>query len=251
MNDKLKAFKIWAPEDVEWAQWAKPVLFSKYPYHVRDVVKVAKIDWIDSVVKDTMIIVDLEGSGGVREGLAYAQMGYRPVPLYNGVQGEYSQPVIIKVDEIQNALFAGTETLASYTISPKAPPVFLLDSRRMTNDKRRGVFDNRWSVFPQDMPSATYLMQRGITKVVVRTEKILDDLSHILYRYQKEGISIYQCYKDESPKKITVRRPSRFKSLRYRFLVTLGLRRNSTGGFGSYVPETSQYNSGSGYRGIG
>lgn len=195
-----------------------------------------------------MIIVDLEAEHGVREGIFYAQLGYPPVPLYNGFPEK--QNSILKLESLQNELFASTKWLEECIIEKDAPPVFLLDSRRMDSDSSRNIFDNRWSIFPHDMPSATFLKQQGIEKVVIRAKYIKTDMEHILYRYQKEGLSIYIVReKDGNIDAINIKKPSRFKSLRYRFLVMLKLKRNSTGGFGAYVPDYSEY--GHGYYRIG
>lgn len=251
MDYRIETYERWAPFGALWTQWAKPVLFSSYPNRLSSIFKPSKVTWMNHVDYKTMIIVDVEGEAGVKEGVAYAKMGYRPVPLYNGVRGE-SQSRVVNVDNLQSALFAASQELEECVIAPDAPPVFLLDSKRMTGYKYIDIFDNRWVVFPQDMPSASFIKQNGIEKIVVRSDGIQDDLSHILFRYQKEGLVVYLCKsKDDVPTKITVKRPSRFKSLRYRFSVMLGLKRNSTGGFGSFIPEPSQHRSGYGYRGIG
>jgi hypothetical protein len=82
-------------------------------------------------------------------------------------------------------------------------------------------------------------LNNGIKKIIVYAEKIQDDLSHILMRYQEKGIEIYTCDAEGNLSKKTVSKPSRFKSLYYRFLVIFSLKRNSTGGFGSKIPEPS------------
>jgi hypothetical protein len=108
--------------------------------------------------------------------------------------------------------------------------------------KKPGTYDNRWCIFPQDMPSAAFLIKEGISRVIVRAESIQNDLSHILCRYQKEGIEIHFC-SGEAIKKIPITEPLNFKSLSYRFKVILGLTRNATGGFGSKIPEATQSSS--------
>jgi len=184
-----------------------------------------------------MIIVDLPGKRGIEEGLALARLGYRPVPLYNGVNKPNKEigSSIVDVRDIEAALFAGAEVLRTLRIAPAAPPVFLLDSNRMTMfGKLPGWYDNRWCVFPQDMPSATFLLKRRIQEVIVRSDKIRDDLSHILFRYQEQKIKVSLCCGSEINVK-TVSKPRWFKSLLYRFKVMLGLTRNPAGGFGGFV----------------
>jgi len=248
MDKRIEAFETWAPYGARWTQWAKPVLFSTWPKKSFVQFDDFVIGWTDQAERNTMIIVDTESGDSVKEGLAYAKLGYRPVPLYNGVRGE-DYDNLIDVEDLQNWLFAGAKVLKDLEISRDAPPVFLLDSRRLkAKTKKRGIFDNRWVVFPQDMPSSNFLKQNGITKIVVRSEHIQMDLAHILYQYQKDGLLILQCKKtSQQPERITVKKPSRFNGIGYRFLVTLGLKRNSTGGFGSFIPEQS----GSAYYGIG
>jgi hypothetical protein len=184
-----------------------------------------------------MIIVDLPGKLGVEEGLSLAKSGYRPVPLYNGVVAPNHSA--ISAFETAAALYAGADVLNGLSIVPAAPPAFLLDYERMSGvGKWPGSFDNRWSVFPQDMPSAAFLLKRLIKDVIVHSPGIQDDLAHILLRYQEQGISIFQCDGSEI-KGITVSKPSWFKKLYYRFKVTAGLTRNAAGGFGGVIPQQS------------
>lgn len=244
MKDNLEIYKIWAPEEVEWSQWAKPVLFmgernrfvSMNAEKRYDVLEVTKIDWISTASSNTMIIVDLPGVESIEEGMGLAHIGYRPVPLYNGVDG--LNP-LVDVRQLGFSLFRAADELSQIHLRENATPVFLLDSNRMEGSKTPGKFDNRWSVFAQDMPSASYLIEKGINKVIVRTHWIKDDLSHILCRYQDKGIDIYLCDKTNISTKTTVYEPPKFKSIFYRFAVMMGLRRNSAGGFGSTIPEPS------------
>jgi len=180
--------------------------------------------------------------------LALARAGhYRPIPLYNGVEGPSEESMVVNVKEITDALFQSANILEGLDLSPGAPPVFLLDSDRMkARGKQRGKYDNRWCVFPQDMPSASFLLDKGIKKVAVCSEggKIQNDLSHILYGYQGQGVKIYLL--NGSLKETKISKPSRFGSLSYRFKTILGLRRNATGGFGALVPEATQHSGGAG-----
>ena len=246
MSDNLETYKIWAPEDSVWAQWAKPVLFIHQPINSKIRMEFSDLTWNIKADNHTMVIVDLPGHTGVIEGVALARLGYRPIPLYNGVDGPSSS--IVKVTDIARALYQGADELITYPIRSDAPPVFILDSNRMSvGGKRPGVYDNRWCVFPQDMPSASFLNKEGITKIILRSDSIQNDLSHILRRYQELGIDIYISNEQEGEKKVDVVKPSRYKSLSYRFLTLFGLTRNSTGGFGAMIPEPTQTSSGRHY----
>ncbi len=250
MRDSLETYKIWAPEDSVWSQWAKPVLFIKQAQVNFNLGAIPDVQWIQSMDRQTMLIVDLPGVSGVLESLALARLGYRPVPLYNGVDGRTSF-MIVKVADIASALFQYEETLMSFFVRSDAPPVFMLDSNRMNGSgKMPGTYDNRWCVFPQDMPSAAFLVKEGIRRIIARSSGIQNDLSHILHRYQENGIDIYLCAGHE-PVKIEHVKPSQYKSLSYRFKTILGLTRNSAGGFGSKIPEATYSDSGTRYYGFG
>ncbi len=252
MRDNLETYKIWAPDDALWTQWAKPVLFIHKPNYVNTVLNTPTISWISEVDKNTMIIIDLPGVSGVLESLGLAQLGYRPVPLYNGVDGQNASSMIVQVEDIVKALYKGAEKLITYNIRSNAPPVLILDSNRMEGTGRQsGKYDNRWCVFPQDMPSASFLLNEGIHKVIVRSDSIRNDLSHILCRYQEQGIKIYQCNGKEVNSETTIVKPSKYKSLSYRFKVISGLIRNGTGGFGGRIPEPVESSSGGRYYGFG
>jgi hypothetical protein len=244
--DNESLYKIWAPNGVLWSAWAKPAMFVQKTDEQVSKFIIPKVDWV-TYKYNTMIIVDQEGADSIKEGIALAQLGYRPVPLFNGVKGPNGS--LIDMNELERALYWGGNILKELEIKEDAAPVFLLDSRRMFENKFVGGYDNRWCVFPQDMPSAELLLSKGIKNIIVRSHIIRDDLSHVLFRYQEKGLSVFLMDKILKPTK--VRKPSRYKSLKYRFKVLLGLRRNSAGGFGGYVPDPMQYSSGTGYRGIG
>ena len=247
----ITAYKNWAPDGVLWTEWTKPVLFAdieNIDWSAK--VEIPEINWIETVAADTAIILDLPGKTGVAEGMALARMGYRPVPLYNGVNCKSSKPAgaasvsktfsnnvvasihtqLVNSQEIAEALFACANEIAALNIEDDAPPVFMLDSNRMKGVTTYGMYDNRWRVFPQDMPSAAFLRQQGIKKIIVRTESIQKDLTHILFRYQEHGIPIRHC--GENGQTRVIRIPWFLKGLFYRFGAISGLFRNAAGGFG-------------------
>lgn len=246
MRDNLETYKIWAPDDALWTQWAKPVIFMNKMSYRYGKPQIPNISWIEGLDRNTMIIVDLPGAGSVLESLGLAQMGYRPVPLFNGVNAKYTR-VVVQVQDIVSALYTGADELLTCSIRTDAPPVFMLDYDRMIESRKQpGMFDNRWCVFAQDMPSAAFLQEHGIQRIIVRTIAIQDDLAHILYRYQEAGIAVFLSTGD-TPKKITVAKPPKYRSLAYRLKVIMGLTRNYAGGFGGIVPDV-HHSSGGAFR---
>ena len=256
----IEAYKIWAPDNALWTEWVKTVLFANMKNSNSEsfMLKIQNINWLNRLEQNTAVIVDLPGEKSVEESLALAYMGYRPVPLYNGICAqEANNNMIVDVNNLSQALYAGAEQLSSINIKNEAPPVFMLDSRRMKAwSKSPGMYDNRWCIFPQDMPSAAFLKKHNIDRVIVRTEltqtffakafyedNIQQDLSHVLYRYQEAGIKIQiSCAGNlvarngnDEVKDITISKPPQYKSLFYRISVILGLSRNMAGGFGRQI----------------
>jgi hypothetical protein len=246
-------FEIWAPAESVWSQWAKPALFAS-PVSPDQGLGPEGID-LEPLLKGVppageraAVIVDLPGALSVRAGLELAEHGYRPVPMYNTT---VEPRAIVNAADIRRALEDNASTLLSYKIEPDAPPAFMLDSKRLLEPTiiEPGVYDNRWIVFPQDFPSATFLLSRGIRRaVLVRTLEVgrMKDVDDVLARWGKGGIELTQTF--TSPAGVlSPYTASRWWPVRLFFLFSLmllGLKRNSAGGFGARIPEAS---SGSGW----
>jgi hypothetical protein len=249
----LECYAAWAPEDAVWSPWAKPVLFVALDTLVvppgGTTPPAPDTTRLPDARRDMAVIVELAGGESVRMGLELARRGFRPVPLYNATDGP--SPAV-DVRPIAEGLLTGAAVLRETRLEPEAPPAFLLDAgRRPTAVLSPGRYDNRWIVLPQDFPSATFLLGRGIRDVVLiqRGEgPPREDLAHVLRRWQDSGIRIASLDLEGSrtAERIEVRPPSRFRQVWYRVIALLGLRRSNVGGFGAVVPEET---SGSGFRG--
>jgi hypothetical protein len=258
MNEK-EVFAAWAPQDSIWSPWVAPVLFAQTYWDIRpsDPVVPQPLPWLQEAMKETAFVVDLPFAGSVEVGFALAARGYRPVPLYNASPGP---PVVglppgsqgvsnaaVDMRPIAGAIGRMTSSLEALNLPADAPPAFLLDANRLegtTKPVSPGMFDNRWMVFPQDFPSASFLLAHGIRKALLVQKDRLepqDDLAHTLLRWQEGGIGILSKKLDDNapPLAITVKRPSKYRAVWYRALAQLGLRRSSGGGFGSYIPVAS------------
>ncbi len=239
--DPQETFNIWAPEESIWSNWAKPVLFNSLVDETLDPLEgpFPGIANFPNAASKSACIIDIAGEEAITLSMSLAEKGYRPVPLFNSVEAPAQ---IVNVTGIVHSLGRAAGYLRTLKIPYNAPPVFLLDALRHGNSAMvsPGHFDNRSVVVPQDMPSARFLMQNGIQHLVLISYKVQDDLSHILFRYQEQGIDVSLfSMEDHGLKKITVGKPSKYKSLWYRILVLWGLKRNSTGGFGAVIPEPS------------
>jgi hypothetical protein len=233
-------FSIWAPFDSIWSPWAKPILFANAS-SPGGVLSPCAPGLNIALQTDTAIIIDLAGETAIAYAIALAQKGYRPVPLFNCATGH---PPAIPWQGLVHQLCAGAEDLLKLNIPADAPPAFVLDSRRMKPALApvAGTFDNRWVVFPQDFPSAGFLNAHGIRSILlIQDTREKEDLAHVLFRWQQGGIEIKVSTPATLPETLplTVRKPSMFRSIFYAMMVSLGLRRNSAGGFGGLVPQSS------------
>jgi len=266
--DGSQLFEVWAPPESVWSRWAKPALFTELPPEPNIADTPMPVHSADSppspepppyeagpMDTSTALVLDLPGVRSVEVGLAVARAGYRPVPMFNTV---YHPAAIVPVEPILQQLRQGEPEMRSLVIPAGAPPAFLLDAKRLEPGTMAapGEFDNRWVVFPQDFPSASFLLSRYIRRVVVlqadaHQDKPRLDLSHVLLRWREAGIELYVQDPDgnQAPRPLQVDRPSSFRSLFYRALTLVGLRRNSAGGFGSIVPQpsSSSYSGRSGF----
>ena len=209
------AYSQWADASGKWSPWVRPVPFINIgvgrkgfdgPYSL--------VDYFDGddkevklLTKNTAIIIDVSGDQSVMAALSLAKNGYRPVPLYNGTMEQDGARAISDNKSVSEALLWGIEILKDMSFEENAMPVFLLDSNRLNRHKgKRTLFDNSWDIYAQDMPSAKFLSDNGVEKIVVISEKISRDLKDILFKYQKGNLDIYLKKIYEQPRKIKIRK---------------------------------------------
>ncbi len=249
-------YALWAPPESIWSPWVLPVPFAQLhcgKAKERAEIQNHNLGWLGAKeARDTALIVDLAGDRAIHFGLALLSKGFRPVPVIDGSPGPQfegfydtsaeSVPVVtVEMRGLLRALCEGAEQLRKANLRADAPPAFLLDSKRMdivSAADLEGAYDNRWMTFPQDFPSGKFLREHGIRRAILihdrHSKQPQDDLAHVLRRWQDEGIEIMSkvAHKEDSPVAIEVHRPDRYKSLWYRVLAILGLRRGLGGGFG-------------------
>ena len=249
-----QCFEAWAPEESPWSPWTRPVLFV-----LLDELQVAQqaMDLssenplrLPTAHAGLAVIVDLPGAQSVRTGLLLAQRGFRPVPLFNATSGP--SPVV-DVRPVAQAVVDGVPELRAARLRADAPPAFLVDSDRMRPAVTPGKYDNRWVVLPQDFPSGTFLLSRGIREVAIvqrGTGRPGDDLAHVLLRWQEAGIRLRQVdlVSDSGPTELQVHRPRMYRRAWHVAISLMGLRRSNVGGFGARVPEQT---TGGGYGAMG
>jgi len=195
--DRKELFNIWAPQEGEvWTKFAKPALFIHADNATKGQNSVANIplDIWQMKNNQTAFIVDLPGATSVETGLGLTKIGYKPIPLYNGVHEPKNGDLRNAVDNtaIINALVAGSDTLQYTSFSADPPPAFLLDSNRNPKlSSMENIYDNRWNVDTDDMPNAAYMKVRGISRVLIWSDgNVRDDLIPIINSYHDAGITI-------------------------------------------------------------
>jgi hypothetical protein len=252
--DKDEIYRIWAPSDVQWSRWVKPVLFSFMDSRFdvrRPAITQFNTDWIPKPGQ-VAFIVDLPGEDGVVWGLQLARLGYRPVPLYNALPFPPSEKMFpappqctVDVVPILAGLYRETAALKEIRLAADAPPAFLLDADRRIarKDPKPGIFDNRSVCFYTDYPSAEFLFSRQITQAIIlqRGSNVAGDLLLVLLEWQKAGIQLLRKDPMEAapPKLVVVEPPSFLQRVWYRISVALSLQRGELGGFGSIVESAS------------
>lgn len=253
--NREKIFRIWAPDDSPWSPWVKPVLFAHLgqPYEASSEMA-QSVSWSPPASEKVALVVNLPGADGIFTGIALAERGYRPVPLYNAVPlpyGEIADPPTRKsvsavhVVPIVRALEAKTDALAQLKLRPDAPPAFLLDFDRRGEGRKiePGEFDNRSVSFTTDFPSAIFLTAQGIQRAILIQKDDIDiqsDLAHTLRRWQDGGLRLERLQLDNpSPEVFQVPRPSWYGAMFQRVLSQLGLRHADSGGFGNWVHDSS------------
>ena len=190
-----EVYKKWTPTGKRWVDWVRPVPFIGIdsPYQVHEFIddSIPKIFYVNNLSKDTAIIIDIEGVDSIKEGIALAHLGYRPIPIFNGTNPSIGVSSTTNNAMIEPLLVWGALELEKIVLEENVPPVFLLDRNRLNRYKiDPSIFDNSWDIYPQDIPSPDYFLQNGITKIVVRGNQLSRDLKKVLYPYQKKNIKI-------------------------------------------------------------
>ena len=205
-------YKIWAPYGKKWVDWVRPVPFVELNHYNKmynhSSFSIPIINYVDANCKNTAVIVDLPGMESVEEGIGLAKLGFRPIPIFNGTAEQNGARATVDNQSAGIALALAVNELVKIELKDDALPAFLTDRNRLQRYKMDvSVFDNSWDVYPQDLPTAEYLLNNDIKKLIVVGRDVAKDLKKILYDYQKKGIEIYHTNRYELPKKVRIRKP--------------------------------------------
>lgn len=206
---KKEVYKIWAPSNLKWSNWVRPVPFVDLDKNnkILEIVdyNFPSIYYIDKYLKDMAIIIDINGVDSIKEGISLSRIGYQPIPIFNGTNPSLNVKSNVDNLAIGPYLISGATELSKINLGEYANPVFLLDNNRLNRYRiNRNIFDNSWDVYPQDLPSSKYFLNNGITKILVRGNGISKDLKKILYRYQLDNMKIYFTNGYDIPREIKI-----------------------------------------------
>ena len=211
-------YKVFVPKENKWSNWVRPVPFinigmgkKNYSYNFKEQhVFHSNDENMKLFLEDTAVIVDMPGASSINAGMNLVREGFRPIPIYNGIIEEENSKSVVDNQTVSAGLLWMAKELFNINISDDAMPAFLLDSNRLLQYKSKiSVYDNSWDVYRQDMPSAEYLKNNSVKRILLISERISGDLRKILLNYRKAGIDIYLKNIYEEPKKIKVRKKIR------------------------------------------
>lgn len=199
-------YKIYAPNGAKWTDWVRPVPFVAIDTYNRKPIA----DWMErkamflkNYQQDTAIFVDLPGKESIELSIDLAYKGYRPIPIINGTDEQPGSQATTDTYLIESCLINGSEKLKNIKLDNNANPAFLLDSYRTNRYRaKESIFDNSWDLYKQDIPSAEYFKQNGITKIIIVGDAIQRDLKKIFLKFQEKGIDIYLTDGYKFPQKV-------------------------------------------------
>jgi len=188
-------YKIYAPNGVKWVEWVRPIPFIAIDIYERKLLAhwvERKVMFLDKYKQDSAIFIDLPGNESIELGISLARIGYRPIPLFNGTDGNLKSQTILDTALIESCLINGSEKLKNIHLANDANPVFLLDSYRTNRYRaKESIFDNSWDLYKHDIPSSEYFKQNNISKIIVVGNTIQRDLKKIFLKFQDTGMEFY------------------------------------------------------------
>ncbi len=193
--DGKEIYKIYAPVGAKWTEWIRPVPFvgiNTYNRKPTNNWTNRKILFLNEYEPNTAIFIDLPGEESIEYGIALANFGYRPIPIFNGTDEQDGAKATTNTYLIENYLINASEKLKNINLKNDANPAFLLDSSRINRYRvKESIFDNSWDIYKQDIPSLQYFKINNINKIIVIGNEIKRDLRKIFFEFQDAGIDIY------------------------------------------------------------
>jgi len=205
-----EVFKIYAPYGAKWTEWVRPVPFVAIDTYNRQPLSNwtnRKVLFIEQYEDNVAIFIDLPGIESIETGISLARIGYRPIPLFNGTDEQTNSQATTDTYLIESCLINGSEQLKNISLKSNASPAFLLDSARTNRYRaKESIFDNSWDLYKQDIPTAKFFKENGISKIIVIGNMIQRDLRKVFFEFQKDEIELFLTDGYNTAKKITLKK---------------------------------------------
>jgi hypothetical protein len=242
---------VWVGPDHAWRAWVKRPLFASLP--IAEVESATEdvpyrsdasrwnregVAWL--AAQPAALLIDLPGPRAIETALALGRHGFRPVLSINASSAPEE---VVDMQPILALLVEGARSASLFPADAAAPPAFILDSRRAGmragSQPWPGAFDNRWTIFPGDLPSGEQLRAAGLGAVVIAHDRdaLHEDVEAVAWSYRRAGLEVRLA--DVRNRRITVQSGAlpgwvarQLATLRRRF----SLRRRWDGSYGHRVP---------------
>lgn len=240
---------VWSASNHPWSSWVKRPLFASLSG--KEVVQAKEGDvyrselapWVGKAPswlsgERVAVLIDLPGRDAIEMGLALGSHGFRPVLSINATS---SREEAIDMHSVLDMLAEGARFASSFPSGSDVLPAFILDSRRegAGTNLAPGRFDNRWTVFPTDLPSAEHLKKANIASVVIIQEgtDVKADVQAIAWTYQRGGLEVRVAnLREHTTVSLPKEQPGWFSFMMGQFRRRFALRRRWDGSYGHRVP---------------
>lgn len=201
------------PPTNAWARYEKMTLLTSLDAHPRtaplpDITQLEVVRHASAAAgrvaaaglpNDTMWVVDLRGAASVAFGAQLSRAAREPVSLVPTFNNWPADNELVPAEEALAAMIAFSPRLPD-PAATGTRPVFMLDAWRLAyrfDEPDDDITDNRYIIYPSDLPDPSVLRANGITRVVYVVEDLdettqeEDDLHPIFAAYQAAGVSIF------------------------------------------------------------
>jgi hypothetical protein len=183
-------------------------------------------------------VIDLPGPDAVELALALGRRGFRPILAINATSAERE---VIDMGPVLRSLAEGARFASSFPRGPDVLPAFILDARREGTGAwiGPGLFDNRWPVFPSDLPAAEHFEAARIRTVVIvhDGDELREDLRAIAWSWRRDHLDVRVAKaEDAESRPWTTKEPGWLARMAGRLRRRFALRRRADGSYGHRIP---------------
>ena len=188
-------YKVYAPPNAKWVEWVRPVSFvsiTSKDFESVTFFEKRNISFLPKYDSRAAIFVDLPGIASLEVAVSLAEIGYRPIPIFNGVNEQKGALLLVNNHIVQKGIICAGEFIKNIKLNNDASPAFLVDSSRLnTHRSSETIYDNSYDIYEHDLPSCKYFKDNGIDRIIIVSSAIHRDLKEIFLKYQDDGLEFY------------------------------------------------------------